>query len=186
MHGIRVSGPDGTKLVESQAFEEPLYTPCTSFHRPCRENTLFFCSSSNIMCQSWSASSILQPQKQKRAPKMRIFILIKVNQPFPFGMQDHLLQPLSCVLKNSDSSSNCRRKIRQKNRTTQPGDLRQCMSSASPPYTKSPQKFQLSLMSPGTHLRPLSRNHNCRYKIRIRPRPLQWRNLPDRRSPHPG
>lgn len=29
VHGIRVSGPNGTKLVEGQAFEEPLYTPCT-------------------------------------------------------------------------------------------------------------------------------------------------------------
>lgn len=29
VHGIRVSGLNGTKLVEGQAFEEPLYTPCT-------------------------------------------------------------------------------------------------------------------------------------------------------------
>lgn len=29
VHGIRVSGPNGTKLIEGQAFEEPLYTPCT-------------------------------------------------------------------------------------------------------------------------------------------------------------
>lgn len=84
-----------------------------------------------------------------------------------------LLQLLSCVLKTVDSSSNRRRKVRQTNRTTQPGDLRQGMSSPSPPYTKSPQNLQLIPTSPGPHLRPLPRNHNCRHKIRIRPRPLQ-------------
>lgn len=36
----------------------------------------------------------------------------------------------SCLLKLFDSSSNRRRQIRQTNRTTEPGDLRQGMSSA--------------------------------------------------------
>ena len=72
VHGVLVSGPDGGKLVESEKFEKPLYTPCKPEESGNRH-------SSHIASSGTTSDYTVQQQRQKQATRMKIFTQIAVG-----------------------------------------------------------------------------------------------------------
>ncbi|MCJ1349932.1 Bifunctional purine biosynthetic protein ade1, partial [Peltigera leucophlebia] len=88
VHGIRVSGPNGTKLVESQAFEEPLYTPSTKAEAGAKDENI----------HPDQAAAVVGEKFANRIEQLSLEIYDKV---YPFSL--YLSLSLSLSLQNDQT-----------------------------------------------------------------------------------
>lgn len=74
VHGMKLTGPNGHELIESEKLEKPIYTPCKFF---------WDCHLRHVSKgHDWlmAANNLIQPRKRKPGQMMRTFIQIVVSE----------------------------------------------------------------------------------------------------------